>query len=550
VYDVVIAGARVIDGTGAPAFAADVALAGGRIVCVAAGIAAASTRTAGEPDPAEGPRPAVTVIDGRGLCLAPGFIDPHTHSDLTLLADPRAESRIRQGVTTEVVGNCGVSAAPLAGAAVAETEAEAAQFGVTVDWADTAGYLERLRRQGSAVNVVALAGHNTVRGCVLGYDDVQPTVAWQAAMERLAAAAAEQGARGLSSGLYYPPGAYARRAEVAGLARAAASAVAARTGFGGVYASHIRDEAAGVLAAVEEAIAIGEAAGVPVEVSHLKISGPANWPLCASLLGAVDDAGHRGVPVGFDQYPYTASGTWLIALLPYADQQGGAAAVARRLADPAVRARLHADRRDDRRGWDERSGVADSSAIVVGSCPGDEAASGRSLADLAAERGHDPLDVAFDLIVASEGQADATFHDQSEEVVRALMAHPAVAVGSDGWSVAPDGPLAAIPEHPRSYGTFPRVLGRYVRGLGVLSLEEAVRKMTSLTAARFGLPDRGVIREGAWADLVLFDPAAVADRATFQDATRFPDGIAGVLVNGQVVLRDGVRTAALPGQVL
>jgi N-acyl-D-amino-acid deacylase len=575
-YDVLIGGARVVDGTGRAPFTADVAIAGGRIVRIAAGLverargaasadgphhpagkaadadARAHAPRSGAGDAAAGPLAdagdgAAAVIDGRGLCLAPGFIDPHTHSDLTLLADPRAESRIRQGVTTEVVGNCGSSPAPLAGAAVAEVRAEAAELGVTVDWTDMGGFLDRLARQGTAVNVVPLVGHNTVRGCVLGYDDVRPDAAGLAAMERTTTIAVEQGARGLSSGLFYPPGSYADLEEVAALARAAGRAAAAR---GSVYASHIRDEAGGVLEAIEEAMRIGEAAGVPVEVSHVKLSGPANWRRLEALLAVLDDAPSRGVPVGFDQYPYVASGTWLIALLPRADQQGGAAAVARRLADPATRARLHADLAADPAGWEERSGVAGWSGIVVGQSPGDEAASGRSLADLAAERGRHPLDVALDLIVAGEGQADATFFDQSEEVVRALLAHPLVAVGSDGWSVAPDGPLADLPEHPRSYGTFPRVLGRYVREQRALSLAEAVRKMTSLTAERFGLIDRGVVREGAVADLVLFDTAAVADRATFADPKRFPDGLACVLVGGRVVLRDGERTAALPGRVL
>jgi len=546
-YDILFRGCRVVDGSGAAAFPADVAVAGGRIVRVAAA--------------QDGP--AVTLVDAHGLCLAPGFIDPHTHSDLTLLADGRAESRTRQGVTTEVTGNCGSSAAPLAGAAVAETVAEAAQLGVTVDWRDMAGYLERLRRAGSAVNVVPLAGHNTVRGCVVGYDDAQPDADQQAAMERLTAAAVEQGAHGLSSGLFYPPGSYAGSDEVAALARAARRAAEPRGAAGAargssaapadgrvVYASHIRDEASGVLAAVEEAVTIGELSGVPVEVSHLKLSGPPAQRLLPDLLAVVAAAADRAVPVGFDVYPYTASGTWLIALLPYPDQQGGAEAAAKRLEDPVVRARLHADYAADRDGWEERSGVDDWARIVVGLCPGDEAATGRSLAELGDERGRDPLDLAFDLIVASRGLADATFHDQSEDVVRALIAHPAVAIGSDGWSVAPDGPFADLPEHPRSYGTFPRVLGRYVRELGVLSLEEAVRKMTSLSAERFGLTDRGVVRAGAWADLVLFDPSTIVDSADFADPKRFPDGIHCVVVNGRVVLRDGARTAELPGVIL
>ncbi len=544
--DVLFNDCRVLDGTGAPAYPAAVTVRGDRVVHIA--------RDEGRVAAAPAAGPKALVIDCHGLCLAPGFIDPHTHSDFTLLADPRAESRVRQGVTTEVVGNCGSSAAPLAGEAVAEAAAEAAGVGVQVDWTDMAGYLERLRRGGTAVNVVTLVGHNTVRGCVLGFDDVPPSAADLEQMECVVAQAVAQGARGLSSGLFYPPGSYAGADEVARLARTAG--VAARSarlqGAEGtaVYASHIRDEAAGILQAVEEAVSIGERAGTPVEVSHVKLSGPRAHSLLAQLLESIDAAQQRAVPVGFDLYPYVASGTWLIAMLPYAYQQGGAAAVAHRVADADVRAELHADLLADPVGWQERTGVARWEGIVVGRCPGDAAAEGQSIADLASLRGLHPLDVALDLIVVSEGQADATWFDQSESVVRALIAHPAVAIGSDGESLAPDGPLADIPAHPRAYGTFPRVLARYVRQTAVITLEDAVRKMTSLTAMRLGLRDRGVIREGAFADLVLFDPVTIVDRATFARPAVYPTGIHCVMINGVLVFKDGERTAALPGRVL
>jgi len=474
--DILIKNAVVADGTGKPAFKADVGIAAGRIAVIAKGIEQEAKRT----------------IQADGLHLAPGFIDAHTHSDLTLLVDQ---------------------------------------------------YLERLRHPGLALNVVALVGHNTVRGSVLGYDDVQPDLQQQAEMEHLVAEAMEQGARGLSTGLFYPPGFYAQTEEVIGLAR-----VAAR--YDGIYASHIRSESDGLLEAVAEAIEIGEQAEVRVEIAHLKLEGYRNWGRVNQLIAMLEEAQSRGVRLGCDQYPYHASSTWLAAMLPYWAQVGGAKAVAERLSNPDVRAQLRKDWEENRAEWEERGGIRDWTDIVVSECHARLDVLGKSIAEIAAAEGKDPLETAFDLIVVSEGQVGCVWFDQSEENVRTLMRHPMVAVGSDGSSMSPHGILGQRRPHPRSYGTFPRVLGRYVREEKVLSLEEAVRKMTSLTAERFGLTDRGVIREGAWADLVLFDAQTVADRATFTDPHQYPVGIPYVIVNGVVVIDDGEHTGALPGQVL
>ena len=525
--DILIVNGLVVDGTGKPAFEADVGIAEGRIAVVADSVEQEAKRT----------------IQAKGLHLAPGFIDPHTHSGLTLLADPRAESKIRQGVTTEVVGNCGFSPAPLLGAAVEETRAQAKILGLDVTWASMAEYLERLRNQGAAVNVVPLVGHNTVRGSVLGFDDVQPTTEHQAEMERLVAEAMEQGARGLSSGLFYSPGFYAHTEEVIGLAR-----VAARCG--GIYATHIRNESDLLLEAVTEAIEIAEQAEIRVEVAHLKLEGYRNWGGAEWLLALLDDAHSRGVRVGCDQYPYAASSTWLAAILPYWAQAGGAKAIAERLSDPVARNRVRKDWEENRADWDNRGGVRQWSDVLVTDCAPRPDVLGKSIAEIADAEGKDPLEAAFDLIVISEGQAAGVFFDQLEDNVRTLMRHPLVVVGSDGNALAPHGVLGQRKPHPRSYGTFPRVLGRYVREEKVLSLEEAVKKMTSITADRFGLTDRGVIREGAWADLVLFDPQTVTDRATFAGPHQYPVGIPYVVVNGVVVIDQGQHTGALPGRVL
>jgi N-acyl-D-amino-acid deacylase len=530
--DILIKNGAVVDGTGKPAFKADVGIAAGCIAVVAETVEQEAKRT----------------IEAQGLHLGPGFIDPHTHSDLTLLVNPQAESKIRQGVTTEVIGNCGSSPAPLLGVAVEEARAAAKSVGLDVTWASMAEYLERLRHpgpalslpkgpaEGIAVNVVPLVGHNTVRGAVLGFDDVQPTPEQQAEMERLVAQAMEQGARGLSTGLFYPPGFYARTDEVIGLAR-----VAARRG--GIYATHVRSETNRLFEAVAEAIEIGKQAEIRVQISHVKLEGYRNWEGADRLLTMLEDAGSR-----------------LAYILPYWAQAGGARAVGERLSDPEVRARLRKDWEENRAEWEDRGGMRDWTDILITDCApplppphwggqrGD--VQGKNIAEIAADEGKDPLETALDLIVISEGQVECVCFGQLEDNVRVLMRHPLVVVGSDGDALAPYGVLAQGRPHPRYYGTFPRVLGCYVREEKVLSLEEAVKKMTSVTAERFGLSDRGVIREGAWADLVLFDAQTVADRATYTDPHQYPEGIPTVVVNGVVVIDQCEHTGALPGQVL
>jgi len=525
--ETLIRNGTIVDGTGKPAFRSDVAVAGGRITMVAQNVEQEAAR----------------VIDAQGLHIAPGFIDPHTHSDYPLLVDPNAQSKIRQGVTTEVVGNCGFSPAPLRGAAIKEMSAKAEVLGLDVTWRSMGEYLERLRQPGTALNVVPLVGHNTVRGAVIGYDSVQPTPEQQAEMEKVVEEAMEQGARGLSTGLYYPPGYYARTEEVIGLAGAAAR-------HGGIYATHIRSESDLALQAVSEAIEIGEKAGIRVEIAHLKLAGYRNWGDIDNLVALLDDAQARGLPIGCDQYPYFASSTWLGAMLPYWAQAGGAKAMAERLRDPGFRQQMQQDWQEDRAGWENRGGQRDWSGVRISVCPNCPESLGKSIAEIAEEQGKDPLDTAFDLIVVSEGLASAVWFTQAEENVQTLMRHPLVIVGSDGSSFQPEGVLGQRRVHPRNYGTFPRVLGRYVREERVLSLEEAVKKMTSVAAERFGLAGRGVVREGAHADLVLFDAERVADRATFADPHEYPEGIPTVLVNGTIVIDGGQHTGALPGRVL
>jgi N-acyl-D-amino-acid deacylase len=525
--DILIKDGIIVDGKGHPPFKAEVGIASGRIALVAKEIKQEASRT----------------ITAHGLHVTPGFIDPHTHSDLTLLANPQAESKIRQGVTTEVIGNCGQSPAPLSGAATEEIRVRAMNLDLEITWASMAEYLERLRRPGTSVNVVALVGHNTVRGAVMGYDDLKPTSEQQVRMEQLVAEAMEQGAHGLSTGLFYPPGFYAQTEEVIGLARAAAR-------YHGIYATHVRSETNHLFEAVDEAFEIGDRAEIRVQISHIKLEGYRNWGGVNRLLDMLDTARSRGAVVGCDQYPYTAGVSWLAYILPYWAQAGGAGMVGERLGDPQARVRLREDWIKNRCAWEERSGMREWADLLITDCPFRPEVQGQTIAEIAAADGTDPLDVVFDLINISEGLVECVCFGQSEDNVRLLMRHPLVTVGSDGDALAPYGVLSRSMPHPRYYGTFPRVLGRYVREEKVLSLEEAVEKMTSISAERFGLRDRGVIEERAWADLVLFNAETVADKATYNDSHQYPEGIPYVIVNGVVVIDQGEHTGALPGWVL
>lgn len=525
--DILIKNGTVVDGTGAPAFRADLGIAGGKVALVGNEIE----------------REAACVLDASGLCVAPGFIDAHTHSDLTLLADPLAQSKIRQGVTTEVIGNCGGGPAPVSGPAVAVARREASRLNVALSWRTMGEYIHALRTRHSAVNLVPLAGHTNVRTSVLGYEDVQPTAEQQKSMEDMLAEAMQEGARGLSTGLYYPPAYFAKTEEVIGLAR-----VAAR--YGGVYTSHIRSEDSLLLEAVSEAIEIGERSGAFVEISHVKVSGSANWQKLDLLLELLDSAAARGIRFGCDQYPYAACFTDLACILPYWARAGTHEDVARRLADPAVRAALREDALRHPAAWQERRRTQEWSGVLIADFAERPDLLGKSVAEIAAERAGEPLETAFALLVESGAKASCVYFDQDEDNVRTLLRQATVVVGSDGDAVSPEGILGVARGHPRNYGTFPRILGRYVREERVLSLEQAVQKMTSTTARRFGLAGRGEVRAGAWADLALFDPATVIDNATFVTPQQYPTGIPYVIVNGELVIEEGRHSGALPGQVL
>jgi len=528
VLDLKIEGATVVDGTGAAGSRADVGVRDEAIVAVG--------------DLSR--EPAGNRLAAAGRVLAPGFIDMHSHSDWRLWANRRAESKIRQGVTTEVVGNCGFSPAPVAPEHLDELRGFALYLPAGMDfaWRSVGEYLRAFDQHGTALNVVQLVGHGTLRVAAMGFARRAPDAGELAHMQRLLGEAMEDGAWGLSTGLIYAPGSYATTDEIVALARVAGRAR-------GFYASHIRGEGAALLDAVAEAIRVGREGELAVQVSHIKAAGRPNWGKVADALALIDAARAEGLDVMADVYPYTASSTTLRTLLPDWALEGGVDAMLGRLADPAARARIRRELEAppsgqsllDRVGWEN---------IMVSYCAVRKDAEGKRLSEIAAARGQDPIDAALELIAAEGGKAYMILFQLDEADLRRALVHPAVMIGSDGSALAPYGELAAGKPHPRSYGTFPRVLGEYAREQRVLPLARAIHKMTGLPARRLGLRDRGVIAPGARADLVLLDPRRVADRATYEDPHRYPEGIEHVLVNGRFVVKDGEHTGSLPGRVL
>ncbi len=524
-FDLLITNARIVDGTGGPSRNGSVAITDGRIVAVGT-VTGTAART----------------IDARGRALSPGFIDMHTHSDMTLVTDGNGQSKIRQGVTTEVIGESD-SIAPRKVATAA------------APWTDFAGYFATLEQRGISPNLLSYVGLGTIREQVVGESDRKPTATELATMKKLVSSLMDQGIFGVSTGLIYPPNAYADVEELVELSRPAAEK-------GGLYASHIRFDGPKLVDGINEAIAIGERAKLPVHVFHIKVTGQRNFGRMKEVIKLVEAARARGVRVTADQYPYVASSTGLTATLPPWAQDGGADRLVARLKDPAMRARIRKEMEDTNPTWESRYLSAGTwqnvqlaaigrtrGAATQGESP-NRKYEGLRVAEAANVAKKDPFDFVFDLLIDEHGSVGCVYFIIDEGDLTLAMKQPWVAVGSDGSSLATEGPLRAGVPHPRNFGTFPRVLGRYVRELKVIPLEEAVRKMTSLPASILNLSDRGTIAVGQWADLVIFDPATVADKATFEDPFQYPVGIDTVIVNGKVVLDEGKHNGARPGKVL
>jgi len=486
--------------------------------------------------------PAAEALDATGLVVSPGFIDMHTHSDLSLLEDPHGHSKIRQGVTTELVGHCGMSPYPVPdGSHGSPSRGSHSPVLGKPDWTDLAGYAGRVARRGSAINIAPLVGHGSVREAVMGYDDRPPTPDELEQMGDLVAQAMDQGAFGLSAGLTLAPGRYADLDEVVALCRIAADG-------GGIYDVHGRFWAGWHFKGASEAIEVGRRAGLPVQIAHLAIIDSRRWHQADRLTDVIEDGARSGVDVTFDVYPYTAAGSPLSQLLPGWVQEGGLASMLDRLRDPQTFEKALADVRP---GWFEGLPWAWDTLVVASPGPaGDRSWAGRNIQQIATDWSVDPPVALLQLIERSEDGIHAVMHNRIEEDMQHFLRHPLSMVGSDGTAIAADGPRAGALVHPRFYGAQVRVLGRYVRGLQALTLEEAVHKMTGRPAMRLGLEDRGRIAPGCVADLALFDPDRVADQATFEAPHQYATGVPHVMVSGQWVVRDGEHTGALPTGVI
>lgn len=516
--DVKLTGGEILDGTGRAAFRADIGIAGERIAAVG-DLAAAAARV---------------TLNATGRLVCPGFVDTHSHSDAYLLLEPSAASKVYQGVTTEVVGNCGSSAAPRPGAAQIPSDWQTHSY--PGSWRTMAEYRSLLERVRPAVNVVALVGHNVLRAGVMGYEGRAARPEEIRAMAALLDEGLDAGGRGLSTGLIYPPGMYAARDEILTLA-----AVVARRG--GIYTSHMRSESSGLLESLEETIGVSRATGVRVQISHLKTSGRPNWGLLDRALGSIESARAGGLAVAADRYPYTSSCTDLDVILPHWATEGGRGCELERLRDPATRARL----RDELLA--ARSETSWGSITIGSTGEGNRRFRGKPLGDVAAVLGLEPVDAALHLLDTDRLATSAFFHGMSEANLWRILAQPYVMIGSDASLRAPWGPLSRDYPHPRAYGSFPRFLRAALDGRTV-PIGEAVRKITSLAAEQFGLAGRGTIREGQAADLVVFDPATIRDVATYDDPHRLSEGVVHVLVNGVLTLRDGALTGDRSGRWL
>ncbi len=520
--DILIKGGFVYDGLSEPELL-DIAVSGDRIAYVGP----SGTENAG------------SVIDAKGLVVCPGFIDTHAHSDFTIVADNRAEGKVLQGVTTEINGNCGMSAAPLYNAAFERRQADMDELGIRERWHTTAEYFDLVGKRGTAVNTAMLAGHGNIRGSVVGYDDRTPTAAEMNEMRRLLAQSIEEGAIGLSTGLIYPPGIYSETEELIELAKIPGAR-------GLIYASHMRSEGSGLVEAVRELLRIGKEAGTKVQVSHIKTAGQRNWNKAGEVVSLLTEAIRSGVKVTCDRYPYTASSTDLDSVLPSWAYAGGNDEELRRLQDEKERQKISSELKE------QASPAGYWSRVIISSVASEENAwmEGKTVSEAAATLGMDETSAVFRILVDEKLRVGAIFLSMCEENLREFLSLPFCMIGSDSSARSFDGPTKRGKPHPRTFGTFPRVFGRYVRDENLISFRDAVYKSTALAAETFGLKGRGRIAEGMFADVVVLDPARIADRATFDDPFVRPEGVYHVLVNGKPAVTEGECTGVRAGKVL
>ena len=527
-YDLILKNGWIIDGSGNPRYRGDVAISGDRI----AAVGFLGTAVARE------------TLDVGGLVVAPGFIDMMGQSETNVLIDNRVLSKITQGITTEVTGEGG-SVAPLTDRLVVGDSDAMKKWHYREDWRDLNGYFAQLERQGSTLNIATFVGATQVRLAVIGNENRAPTAAELAHMAAIVDTLMEQGALGVWTALEYAPASYSKTDELVALASAAAR-------YGGIYASHMRNEGEQIDAALNEVFQIAKQAGIPAEVSHLKLSGRKSWGQMPRVLARIDSARASGLDVTADQYPYIRAATSLDASIPTWAESGGWDSLLIRLRNPATRARLHAEILNPRAESFYSAAGGGAGVLITGTFQDSlRYMQGKTVAQIAALKHRDPVETVFDIVLAEGGhRTDAVYAVMNEQDVQAGMKQWWVSVNTDFGGVAPDGPFGTQSAHPRAYGTFPRILGHYSRDLKLFPLEFAIRKMTSLAAQRVGLADRGLLRPGMYADVTVFNPATVIDRATFEQPHQTSVGIAYVVVNGQIVLKQGQLTSARPGRGL
>ncbi len=522
--DLLIKGATVFDGRGGAPQEADVAVVGDSIVQVGK----------------INLRRAKKIINGQGLALSPGFIDIHDHTDVQLLLTPRADSHLQQGITTLVAGNCGSSPFPLAGITLEEERENLRQvYNLELTWSDLDGFFSRLEQTGIAINYATLVGHGTLRGTVVGLENRPLSEADKQKMKELLQACLEAGAFGLSTGLEYTPGSFAPEEEIIELCRVVAA-------YQGLYATHMRDEGDHLMEALQEAVRTSQNTGVKLQISHFKTAYRSNWSKLDEALLFLDKAREDGLDIAVDRYPYIAASTGLSFYFPAWVREGSREDFLRRLTDPKLSSTLRnylAEREKKLGSWEQ---VLISSVVSEKN----KRFQGQNILAAAQETGKDVFSFIRDLLVEEKGQVGMISFIMSEENLKRILSLPYASIGCDGSVYSPSGILSQTKPHPRSYGSFPRFLGQYVREEKICSLAEAIRKITSLPASRLGINNRGIIAPGFKADLVLFDPDRIQDRATWLEPHAFPKGIMAVIVNGQVVIENGEFTPALPGKVL
>jgi len=528
-FDIVITNAHIIDGTGSPWYSGDLGIWDGKIVAIGNLAAAPRKRT----------------IDARGMVVAPGFIDMLGQSELTILVDPRLPSKIFQGITTEITGEGG-SAAPLNDAMIQADRSSYEHLKITPDWRTLRQYFVRLEKQGMGINLATYIGATQVRRMVLGDADLQPTAQQLEQMKALVRDAMKDGAVGVSTSLEYAPAPYAKTEELIALAGEASK-------FGGIYATHMRNEGDAVLTAIDETLRIGREAHIPVEIWHIKVAGKNNWGHMPDVVAKINSARSHGMDITADTYAYTAWFNSMSAFIPPWAHDGGDAKLIDRLKDPATRARIRKDMLTPSKEWDnEWQEIPGPEAVMIGVVQNPKLMpmQGKRLTEVAKIWNKDPMDALFDLLIEDNAFTNVAVFGMSEPDVVLALQQPWVAIDNDSSGASPEGILGQEHPHPRAYGTFPRILRKYVREEKKLTLEDAIRKFSALPAQRMRLADRGVLKAGMWADVVIFDPATVRDMADFENPNQLSQGMEFVLVNGVPVIEQGKMTGALPGKVL